>query len=58
MSALLDQVLAAAKKAWEWLGRYPDILFRNPRGVSTGEYGDGNCADERFWAAAELPAGF
>ena len=30
------------------------MRFNNPAGVSTGGYGDGNCADERLWAAAEL----
>lgn len=28
--------------------------FRNPNGVVTGEYGDSNDVDERYWAAAEL----
>ena len=49
-----------------WLERYPvdttrtppplppTIAFHNPVGVTTGEYGDANCADERFWAGAEL----
>jgi endoglucanase len=46
--------LRAAGKAWEWLDRYPNVAFRNPTGVATGEYGDGNCRDERLWAAAEL----
>jgi len=44
----------AAQQAWTWLEKYPDVIFRNPRGVSTGEYGDNDCADERLWAAAEL----
>lgn len=34
--------------------KYPNVTFRNPRGISTGEYGDSNCSDERLWAAAEL----
>ena len=46
--------LRAAQKAWAWLEKYPNVTFRNPPGVSTGAYGDGNCADERLWAAAEL----
>lgn len=46
--------LAAATRAWNWLERYPDALFRNPAGVTTGEYGDPDCGDERLWAAAEL----
>jgi len=46
--------LRAAEKAWEWLGQHPSVTFRNPAGVGTGGYGDGNCGDERLWAAAEL----
>jgi len=46
--------LQAARQAWAWLDKNPNVLFRNPQGVSTGEYDDRNCADERLWAAAEL----
>jgi endoglucanase len=46
--------LAAAERAWRWLSEHPSVVFRNCCGVQTGEYGDGNCADERLWAAAEL----
>jgi len=46
--------LTAAEKAWNWLLKNPDVLFRNSGGVATGEYGDRNCSDERLWAAAEL----
>lgn len=48
------QSLDAARKAWLWAEKYPNIAFRNPPGVSTGEYGDNSCSDERLWAAAEL----
>lgn len=48
------RTLAAAVSAWNWSEANPTIAFRNPPGVSTGEYGDGNCSDERLWAAAEL----
>jgi endoglucanase len=48
------QCLRAARQAWTWLDKYPNVRFNNPPGVSTGGYGDGNCADERLWAAAEL----
>ncbi len=44
----------AAEAAWNWLDKNPDVLFRNPAGISTGAYGDRNCGDERLWAAAEL----
>jgi endoglucanase len=46
--------LRAAREAWIWTERYPDVTFRNPPGISTGEYGDADCGDERLWAAAEL----
>ena len=46
--------LEAARKAWLWTEKYPNVTFRNPPGVSTGEYGDDSCKDERLWAAAEL----
>jgi|tagenome__1003787_1003787.scaffolds.fasta_scaffold20989861_11 endoglucanase len=46
--------LEAARKAWLWTEKFPNVTFKNPPGISTGEYGDGSCADERLWAAAEL----
>jgi endoglucanase len=46
--------LDAAKKAWLWTEKNPNVLFKNPLGVSTGEYADNDCSDERLWAAAEL----
>jgi endoglucanase len=46
--------VAAAQRAWRWLERHPNVVFRNCCGVVTGEYGDGDCSDERLWAAAEL----
>ena len=49
-----DKCLLASRRAWTWLERNPNVVFRNPPGVLTGEYGDSNCADERLWAAAEL----
>jgi endoglucanase len=48
------QTLDAARRAWAWTEKNPNVTFRNPPGVSTGEYGDSNCSDERLWAAAEL----
>jgi endoglucanase len=50
--------LQAAKNGWQYLVAHPTIVpaggFTNPPGVGTGAYGDGNDADERLWAAAEL----
>ncbi len=46
--------LAAARNAWLWVQKYPNVTFKNPPGVSTGEYRDDYCGDERLWAAAEL----
>jgi endoglucanase len=48
------RALEAARRAWAWTGKYPNVTFKNPPGVTTGEYGDANCRDERLWAAAEL----
>ena len=52
--AFAAKTLEAARKAWTWLEKHPNVLFRNPTGVSTGAYGDGNCKDEMLWAAAEI----
>jgi endoglucanase len=46
--------LRAAREAWVWAERYPDVTFKNPPGISTGAYGDADCGDERLWAATEL----
>lgn len=49
---------SAAERAWSYLDQNPRIVppggFRNPDGVTTGEYSDSDDTDERFWAAAEL----
>jgi endoglucanase len=49
-----NKTLRAAQKAWEWLGNHSNVPFRNPPGITTGEYGETSCADEQLWAAAEL----
>ena len=46
--------LEAAKRAFAWAVKNPDVIFKNPEGVRTGEYGNGDCRDELLWAAAEL----
>jgi endoglucanase len=52
--AYAARCLRAAEHAWTWARKYPDVAFRNPPGVYTGEYGERDCADELLWAAAEL----
>ncbi len=52
--AFAQRSLVAARSAWNWTERHPDVTFSNPPGISTGEYGDRRCDDERLWAAAEL----
>jgi endoglucanase len=49
-----DRCLAAAKKAWTWAMANQNVVFRNPPGITTGEYGDRNLSDELLWASAEL----
>ena len=53
-----NQCLSAATLAWDYLTANLSIVpaggFVNPSGTGTGEYGDANDSDERFWAAAEL----
>jgi endoglucanase len=44
----------AAKRAYVWSTKNPNVTFRNPNGIRTGEYGDDDCRDEMLWAAAEL----
>lgn len=48
------RMLAAAKAAWRWAEANPDRVFKNPKDVVTGEYGDATLNDEFAWAAAEL----
>jgi endoglucanase len=48
------KMLAAAESAWAWAVANPAVTYKQPDDVKTGEYGDGNLADEFAWAAAEL----
>lgn len=52
--AFAQSCLVAARKAWKWCVRNPNVLFKNPAGIGTGEYGDSSCHDEFAWASAEL----
>lgn len=53
-SAFADKCLAAAKKAYDWAKANPDVTYKNPADVVTGEYGDRNPQDELYWAAAQM----
>jgi endoglucanase len=53
-AAYADRCLEAARKAWSWAVANPRVLFNNPPHITTGGYGDRNCADEMLWASAEL----
>jgi endoglucanase len=52
--AYAKHCLDAAKRAYAWASKNANVPFKNPAGVRTGEYGDGDCRDELLWAAAEL----
>ena len=44
----------AARRAFAWAIKNPAVVFKNPTGINTGEYGDDDFRDEILWAAAEL----
>lgn len=45
--------LKTSEKALAWAKANPDMKFKNPEGVNTGEYGDNSLGDEAFWAQKE-----
>ena len=49
-----QKCLSAAEKAWEYLIKAPNSIFKNPEGITTGEYGGRGDVDSRYWAAAQL----
>ncbi|MES2673186.1 MAG: glycoside hydrolase family 9 protein [Pseudomonadota bacterium] len=51
---LSAKMLLASKKAWVWAKANPNVVYKQPEDVKTGEYGDAILADEFAWAAAEL----
>ena len=53
-SSLAEKCLAAGEKAWTYLEKTPSGSFTNPSGIVTGEYGDSDDSDERYWAASQL----
>ena len=48
------QAQDAARRAWAWTEKYPNVTFQNPPGINTGVYGAASCSSEMLWAAAEL----
>ena len=52
--AFAQSCLEAGEKAWAYLEETPTSGFTNPEGIVTGEYGDPEDNDERYWAAAQL----
>lgn len=58
---LADSTLKAAKMAWNWAQKNPEVLYdqegmneKFDPDVTTGAYGDKDVSDERVWAASEL----
>jgi endoglucanase len=49
-----EEALAASKQAYDWASKNPEIYFKNPVDVVTGEYGDTTLTDEFYWASTEL----
>src|ERR1700691_1213307 len=52
--AYAKSCLVAAREAYAWASRNPNVIFQNPDSIRTGAYGDTDCRDEMLWAAAEL----
>jgi len=52
--AYADKCLSASKKAYDYLLKTKSNGFKNPGTVVTGEYGDSDDNDERYWAACAL----
>jgi endoglucanase len=61
LPGLADSCIRAAKKAWGWAVKNPEVAYRQeemnkkfePK-ITTGAYGDNNFTDEFIWAASEL----
>lgn len=53
-SEYATRCLQAATRAWRWAITHPQVFFKNPEDIKTGEYGDSDPSEEFYWAAAEL----
>ena len=51
---LSDSCLIMAKRAWDWAIKNPNVHFKNPEEIETGEYSDNKLNDNFFWAGLEL----
>lgn len=58
---LADSCLAAAKSAWGWAVKNPDVAYKQEENnkkfspaITTGGYGDNNFTDEFIWAASAM----
>ena len=51
---LAKTCIQAAQNAWNWSKKHPDVLYQQPKDISTGAYGDRKIKDEWLWAATEL----
>lgn len=49
-----NNCLERAERAWSFLEANPNLIFKNPEDITTGDYGDKSDRDERYWAAAQL----
>jgi endoglucanase len=54
LRSLSAKCIEASEKAMKWAEKHPDIIYRQPKDITTGTYGDDNISDELFWARAEL----
>jgi endoglucanase len=54
LPGLSDSCRRAADNAWKWCLKNPDVIYKQPGDISTGEYGDRDIRDEWFWAGTEM----
>ncbi|HSR40501.1 MAG TPA: glycoside hydrolase family 9 protein, partial [Phnomibacter sp.] len=54
LEELGSRSLHQAEKAWEWAKANPQVIYKQPVDIKTGEYGDDKLSDEWYWAACEL----